>query len=122
MEQKWIIIIVICIFAFLSICYTVYREGKDGIIKKIENFFGGRHQVEHFQLNEGQSVGLTDFNLEKVGNNFITNSSFENGNNLGQFIEFKGNNKIITYPNPGSSSFVLRYSSSSFFIYSTSAP
>ena len=86
MNGKLILIILLVVFAFLSLVYTITYKNY-----KIEKF--------------------TEQKKENNKENLIKNGSFKNGKNIKNFSHIKGNNEIIVYPNSGNSSYVLRQSS-----------
>ncbi len=102
-KSKWFPICILALFAFLSIIYTVYQDGKE---KQRE-----RELEQEEKLNSAmKETFMGGGSNRNINSNLIKNGSFVGGKNIGQFKTEEGENDIIVYPNPGSSSYVLRQS------------
>lgn len=61
-------------------------------------------------VNRKNRKNTENFTPDMLENNLLSDGSFSNGNNLNEFLEKKGKNNIIIFPNNGQSSYVLRLS------------
>jgi hypothetical protein len=94
MNSRWLGIILLVVFAFVSIIYSVYIEAKKKNLESIRESFS----------NVGQNIIINNSNND----NIIKNDSFKGKKNIKQFVSSQGDVNIIPMNNPGNSSYVLK--------------
>ena len=102
MNSRWLGIILLVVFAFVSIIYSVYIEAKKKKLESIRESF----------IQGGQNIIINNLNSD----NIIVNGSFKNQKNIKQFVSSVGNVNIEAMTNPGNSSYVLKLTNNPNFL------